>query len=165
MNQPQPAPKQYADYTALVSGDVIELLQRQATEFTEFINSIKAKADYSYAPGKWTIKEMIGHIIDTERILTYRLVAISRGEQTPLPPFDEDSYVANAHFSDRSLLSFTEEFSLLRKANLYFFRSLTEKELNSCGIVSGNNKIAREILYIIAGHIVHHTQIIKERYL
>lgn len=167
MNQPQAqkTPKQYADYAALVSGDVIELLQTQATEFTDFINSIDAKADYAYAPGKWTIKEMIGHIIDTERILVYRLLAISRGEQAPLPSFDEDSYVAIAHFKDRSLLSFTEEFSLLRKANLYFFRSLTEEELNRSGIVSGNSKAAQEILYVIAGHVIHHTHIIKERYL
>lgn len=167
MNQPQPqqTPKQYADYAALVSGDVIELLQRQASEFAEFINSLNAKADYAYAPGKWTIKEMIGHIIDTERILVYRLLALSRGEQAPLPGFDEDSYVAKAHFQDRSLLSFTEEFGLLRKANLYLFRSLTAEELNRNGIVSGNNKVVHEILYVIAGHVIHHTKIIKERYL
>lgn len=165
MNQPLPPNKQYADYAALVSGDVIELLQRQATEFSEFISSLQAKADYAYAPGKWTIKEMTGHIIDTERILVYRLTALTRGDQSPLPPFDEDSYVANAHFADRSLLSLTEEFTLLRKANLYFFRSLTAEELNRSGTVSGASKIARDVLYIIAGHVVHHTQIVKERYL
>jgi hypothetical protein len=164
MNQPL-QPKKYADYAALVNGDVLELLQRQATEFTEFLNTLSSKADYAYAPGKWTIKEMTGHIIDTERILVYRLLAIARGEQTPLPAFDEDNYVAAAHFPDRSLLSFTEEFSLLRKANLYLFRSLTADELNRSGTVSGNSKIARDILYIIAGHVIHHTGIIKERYL
>jgi len=164
MNQPL-QPKKYADYAALVNGDVIELLQRQATEFTEFLNTLTGKADYAYAPGKWTIKEMIGHIIDTERILVYRLLAVVRGERASLPSFDEDSYVAAAHFPDRSLLSFTEEFSLLRKANLYLFRSLTEAELISTGTVSGNSKTARSILYIIAGHVIHHTGIIKERYL
>jgi len=163
MNQPQP--KVYADYTALVSGDVIELLQRQATEFPDFVNSLSAKADYAYAPGKWTIKEMTGHIIDTERILTYRLTAIARAEQAPLPGFDEDAYVANAHFADRSLLSFTEEFSLLRKANLYFFRSLTEDELNRSGTASQKSITASKLLYTIAGHVIHHTQIVKERYL
>lgn len=164
MNQPQ-EPKKYADYTALVEGDVIELLQRQATEFTEFVNSLTDIADYAYAPGKWTIKEMIGHIIDTERILVYRLLAVARGEQAPLPGFDEDSYVAIAHFPDRSLLSLTEEFSLLRKANLYLFRSLNEPELNRSGIVSGNSKTANTLLYTIGGHVIHHTMIIKERYL
>jgi hypothetical protein len=167
MNQPQPhpSPKQYADYTALVSGDVLELLQRQATEFTSFVNSLAHKADYSYAPGKWTIKEMIGHIIDTERILCYRLVAIARAEAGQLPSFDEDSYVSNAHFSDRSLLSFTEEFNLLRQANLYLFRSLSEDELQRVGSVAGNPKSVKNILYTIAGHVIHHTQILKDRYL
>jgi hypothetical protein len=164
MNQPQ-QPKKYADYTLLVNGDVIELLQRQATEFSDFVNSLSAKADYAYAPGKWTIKEMTGHIIDTERILVYRLVAIARGEQASLPSFDEDSYVAMAHFPDRSLLSLTEEFSLLRKANLYLFRSLNDAELNRSGIIGGNTKVAKNILYTVAGHVIHHTEIIKERYL
>jgi len=158
-------PKQYADYAALVSGDLMEVLQRQAIEFPEFINSLQAKADYAYAPGKWTIKEMMGHIIDTERILVYRLVAISRGEQAFLPGFDEDSYVSAAHFSDRSLFSFCEEFSLLRKANMYLFSSLTEQELNRSGTASGKTITAQKVLYILAGHVIHHTQIIKERYL
>ena len=164
MSQPE-QPKQYADYPALVSGDVIELLQRQATEFPEFLNSLQAKADYAYAPGKWTLKEMAGHIIDTERILVYRLTAISRAEQAPLPDFDEDLYVENAHFSDRSLLSFSEEFESLRKANLYLFRSLTADELNRIGTAAGKPVSVQKLLYTIAGHLIHHTQIIKERYL
>ena len=163
MNQPQP--KKYADYPSLVSGDVMELLQRQTIEFPEFLNSISAKADYAYAEGKWTIKEMVGHIIDTERILTYRLTAFARLEQNPLPGFDEDKYVSSAHFSDRSLLSLGEEFSLLRKANLYLYRSLTEEELNRSGIASGNPKTVRELRLTIGGHLIHHIQIIKERYL
>lgn len=163
MNQPQP--KKYADYPSLVSGDVIELLARQATEFPEFLASLTSKADYAYAPGKWTIKEMTGHIIDTERILVYRLTAFARLEQSPLPGFDEDTYVSSAHFSDRSLLSFSEEFNLLRKSNLYLFRSLTEEELNRSGIASGNLKTVRELLLTIAGHLIHHISIIKERYL
>lgn len=165
MNQPQQqSPKQYANYAALVSGDVIECLQHQATEFTDFVNSFQDKADYAYAAGKWTIKEVTGHIIDTERVLVYRLLAISRGEKNPLPPFDEDSYVSNAHFADRDLLSFTEEFRILRQANMYLFRSLTANELNRSGTVSGNSKTANDLLYTIAGHVLHHIQIIKERY-
>jgi hypothetical protein len=158
-------PKQYADYPALVTGDVLELLQRQATEFPEFLMAIKDKADYAYAPGKWTIKEMTGHIIDTERILVYRLTAFIRGEKSPLPGFDEDDYVANAHFQDRSLLSFTEEFNALRTANLYLFRSLTEDELKRTGIASGKEISAHRLVLTIAGHLIHHIQIIKERYL
>jgi len=167
MNQPQP--NEYSDwskgYIDQVNGDLMEILQRQSTEFPEFINSIAEKADYAYAPGKWTIKEMTGHIIDTERILVYRLTAFARNEQAPLPGFEEDDYVANARFAERSLLSFTEEFSLLRQANLYLFRSLNEAELNRAGTASGKPISVRALLFVIAGHMIHHTRIIKERYL
>ena len=167
MNQPQP--NEYSDwskgYIDQVNGDLMEILQRQATEFPEFINSIAEKADYAYAPGKWTIKEMTGHIIDTERILVYRLTAFARNEQAALPGFEEDDYVANARFAERSLLSFTEEFSLLRKANLFLFRSLNEAELNRAGTASGKPISVRALLFVIAGHMIHHTRIIKERYL
>lgn len=158
-------PKQYADYPSLVKGDVLELLERQATEFPEYLKSIEHKADYSYAEGKWTLKEMAGHIIDTERILVYRLTAIIRAEQSPLPGFDEDDYVLQAHFPDRSLLSFAEEFSLLRKSNLYLFRSINEDELNRTGIASGKEISARRLILTIAGHLLHHINIIQERYL
>ncbi|HEY0175148.1 MAG TPA: DinB family protein [Pedobacter sp.] len=167
MNQPQP--NEYSghvkNYISLVSGDVLELLQRQATEFPELMNSLAAKADYAYAPGKWTLKEVAGHIIDTERIFVYRLTAFARGEKAPLPGFEQDNYVAGANFSARSLLSLTEEFSLLRKANMYLFRSLTEAELDHMGTASERNISVRAILFATAGHLIHHIQIIKERYL
>lgn len=158
-------PKQYADYPALVTGDVLEVLEQQATEFPDFLNSLDHKADYTYAAGKWTIKEMGGHIIDTERILVYRLTAIIRGEQSPLPGFDEDEYVLRAHFQDRSLLSFAEEFSLMRKAHLYLFRSINEEELTRTGIASGKEISAHRLLLTIAGHLIHHIAILHERYL
>lgn len=152
-------------YIKLVNGDVMEILDRQAAEFADFINSLVEKADHTYAPGKWTIKELAGHIIDTERILVYRLTCIARGEQQHLPGFEEDDYVASARFAERSLLSLAHEFTLLRKANLYLFRSLTEKELDRIGVASERPVSARALLFIIAGHILHHTTIIKDRYL
>ncbi|WP_158796303.1 DinB family protein [Pedobacter sp. L105] len=167
MNQPQP--NEYSghvsNYISLVSGDIIELLQRQATEFPEFLSEISGKADYAYEPGKWTIKEMTGHIIDTERIFAYRLTAIARGEQQLLPGFDQDGYMANTNFSDRSLLSLSEEFGLLRKANLYLFRSFTEEELDRIGTASDRKISVRAILYATAGHLIHHIQVIKDKYL
>lgn len=167
MNQPQPNeyPQWAKNYIDQVSGNIMEVLEMQATEWPEFINSLEHKADYAYAPGKWTIKELAGHAIDTERILVYRLTAFARNEQAALPGFEEDDYVANAHFSDRSLSSFAEEFSLLRKANLYLFSSLLEDELDHIGTASGRQISARALLYVIAGHLIHHTRIIKERYL
>jgi hypothetical protein len=167
MNQPQPHeyPEWALKYISLVDGDVIELLQRQAKEFPDFINSLIEKADYAYAPGKWTIKELIGHVIDTERILVFRLLCFARFENSPLPGFEEDDYVKAAHFQDRSLLSFSEELSLLRKSNLYLFRSLNEAELDRIGTANEKQISVRALLYVIAGHIIHHTRIIKERYL
>lgn len=167
MNQPQP--NEYSGhvktYISLVSGDVIELLQRQATTFPELISSLAEKADYAYAPGKWTIKEIVGHVIDTERIFVYRMTAFARAEQAALPGFEQDDYVTNASFRNRSLSDLIEEFTLLRKANLYFFRSLSEEELDRSGIASDRNISVRAILYATAGHLIHHTQIIKERYI
>ncbi|HKG08484.1 MAG TPA: DinB family protein [Pedobacter sp.] len=152
-------------YIKLVDEEVIGVLGRQVTEFADFINSLVEKADYAYAPGKWTIKEVFGHIIDTERILVYRLTCIARGEKQSLPNFEEDDYVAGAHFSDRSLLSLSHEFALLRKANLYLFKSLTEPELDRIGIASNRDISVRALLYIVAGHIIHHVNVIRERYL
>jgi uncharacterized damage-inducible protein DinB len=167
MNRPQPSeyPVWAETYIKLVEDDVLEILERQASEFPDFINSLIERADYAYAPGKWTIKQLIGHMIDTERILVYRLTCFARGEKTPLPGFEEDDYVNNAHFQDRSLLSFSEEFSLLRKSNVYLFKSLKEEELNQMGNASNRDISVRALLFVLAGHITHHTQIIKDRYL
>ncbi|MFD0940409.1 DinB family protein [Pedobacter boryungensis] len=167
MNRPQTQeyPEWGNTYIRLVEGDVIEILTKQATDFAEFINSLVEKADYAYAPGKWTIKELIGHIVDTERILVFRLLCFARGEKAPLPGFEEDDYVAAANFADLSLFSFAEEFILLRKANLYLINSLNEDELNRIGNANGKQMSVRSLVYILAGHIIHHTNVIKERYL
>ncbi|WP_432710084.1 DinB family protein [Pedobacter sp.] len=167
MNRPQPHeyPEWGAQYINLVDqDDVLVLLEKQSQEFPEFLNNFIEKADYAYAPGKWTIKELAGHIVDTERILCYRLLCFARGETSPLPGFDEDKYVQNAHFSDRSLHSIGEEFSLLRRANQFLFKSLNETELSRSGVASGRTISVRAILFVMAGHIIHHTKIIKERY-
>jgi hypothetical protein len=167
MNQPQT--QEYPDwaktYISKVDGNVIEILEEQATDFPNFMASLAEKADYAYAPGKWTIKQMMGHMIDTERILVYRLTSFARGEAAPLPGFEEDDYVNIAHFSDRSLQSFCEEFELLRKANLYLFKSLNETELARMGTANNKQISVLAMVYVIAGHVIHHTQVIKERYL
>ncbi len=167
MNRPQPNeyPAWAETYIKLVDGDVLQVLESQATEFPDFINSLVEKADYAYAPEKWTIKQLIGHMIDTERILTYRVTCFARGEQTALPGFEEDEYVKNAHFGDRSLLSFSEEFSLLRRSNMFLYKSLQEHELNHIGNASNRDISVRAMLFVLAGHVIHHTRIIKERYL
>ncbi len=167
MNRPQPNeyPSWGENYIKLVDQDhVMEILEKQATDFPLFLTDFIEKADYAYAEGKWTIKELVGHINDTERILCYRLLSFARGEENELPGFEEDNYVKKAHFGERSLLSFGEEFSLQRKANLYLFKSLNETDLSRGGVASGKFITVRALLFIIAGHLIHHTNIIKERY-
>lgn len=168
MNRPQAHeyPAWAETYISKISGDdILGILENQATDFPDYLNNLVEKADYAYGPGKWTIKEMAGHIVDTERILVYRLTCFARAEQHALPGFDEDDYVSNAHFSDRSLLSLSEEFALLRKANLYLFNSLNEHELDRSGTASERQITVRALLFVIAGHLVHHIGIIEERYL
>ncbi len=167
MNRPQTQeyPEWYHRYISLIDGNISQILTDQATDFPNFINNLIEKGDYAYAPGKWTIKEMVGHIIDTERIMVYRLLCFVRGEQAALPGFEEDDYVANAHFKDRTLFSLSEEFAILRKSNLYLINSLNEEELDRIGNANGKNISVRALVFILAGHVIHHTNIIKERYL
>ncbi|KQB98793.1 DinB family protein [Pedobacter sp. Hv1] len=167
MNRPQTQeyPEWGNRYISLVEGNITEVLTHQATDFPNFINNLIEKGDYAYAPGKWTIKEMVGHIIDTERIMVFRLLCFARGEKAALPGFEEDDYVANAHFKDRTLFSLSEEFAILRKSNLYLIHSLNEDELDRIGNANGKEMSVRALTFILAGHVIHHTNVIKERYL
>lgn len=167
MNLQQPEDgQQWADtYIKLVTGDLVSFLTEQAETWPNQLQSMAGGADYAYAPGKWTVKEMAGHVIDTERILVYRLTAFARGEKAELPGFDENEYVREARFQDRSLQSLAEEFALLRKANLFLFQSLNEAELEQTGIASGRTISVKTILHVIGGHVAHHSRILKERYL
>ncbi len=167
MNQPQTPeyPRWAEKYISLVGTDVVTILEKQAVDFPAFMRSLTEKADFAYAPGKWTIKELLGHIIDTERVLVYRLMCIARGEKTSLPGFDEDSYVAHAHFAESNLNDLAEEFGLLRKANMFLIKSLTEEELARKGVANDLEISVRAIVFVLAGHVIHHQKIIEERYL
>ncbi len=163
--QIQEYPQSFKGYINLVEGDVVSILTIQADEFAVFVNSIAEKGDYAYAAGKWTLKELVGHMIDTERIMAFRLLSIARGEKANLPGFDEDNYVRNANFVARSMSSLAEEFSLLRKANMFLITNLNENELGRVGNSNGNQISVRALIYMLAGHVIHHTNVIKERYL
>ena len=167
MNPPQiqDYPQWYKGYIDLVEGDVLSILATQAETFADFIQQNADKADYAYAPTKWTIKEMFGHMIDTERIMVFRLTSFARAEKAALPGFDENDYVTNAHFKDRSLASLCEEFILLRKSNMFLLKSLNEEELNRAGMANGNQITVKALVYILAGHVMHHKNVIAERYL
>ncbi|MBX9734376.1 MAG: DinB family protein [Chitinophagaceae bacterium] len=160
-------PAYFGRYINLVDANdlqtAVTTYSRPLTYF--FVNLPEEKADYAYAPGKWTIKDLLQHIIDTERIMSYRLLCIARGEQTALPGFEEDAYASAAHASKRSFTSLKEEFIALRKSTDLLIQSLTEEQLNNTGTASNKPTTANAIGYIIFGHIMHHKNIVEERYL
>src|SRR5690606_35094886 len=117
-------PAIYSDYIENVVGDVMDELQEQLETFPEFIRSIPDdKGDYAYAPGKWTIKEVLCHILDTERVMAYRALRFARNDMTELAPFEQDEFVQNARHNERSFDSIIEEFAYLRQANLVLFQT------------------------------------------
>lgn len=166
MNRPQPNeyPAWGETYISKVDGDIIEILEEQVFSIPALFESNKEKENFAYAEGKWTLKEMLGHMIDCERIFVYRMTSFARNEAQQLPGFNEDDYVLNAHFNERNYEDMIEEFSTLRKANLYFFKSLNEAELERKGVASEREINVKSILFIAAGHVIHHVGVLKERY-
>ena len=156
----------YKGYVDTVKDDVLAELEHQIESFTTLLKGIPLeKSGFSYAEGKWTIVELLGHILDTERFMAYRALRIARNDATPLPGFDENDYVANAHFADRSLIRMAEEFEHLRKANLFLIKSFNETELARVGISNDKPISVKALVFIMAGHLNHHIRILKERYL
>jgi hypothetical protein len=119
---------------------------------------------FRYAPGKWTVCELLGHVTDAERIFAYRTLCIARGEQAPLPAFGQDDYMACANFSDRSLADITAEFEAVRDSSIRLVRSLAADAWLRRGTVSGFSVTARGLAFVLAGHEKHHTRILREKY-
>ncbi|PYX28931.1 MAG: DinB family protein [Acidobacteria bacterium] len=156
----------YERYISLVgSEDVIGLLERQAPETATLFKSASDKAEFRYAPGKWTVKEMLGHLNDTERIMTYRALRIARGDKTPIEGFEQDDYVRDGNFGQRTLADLIEEFADVRTATLALFRNLDAEAGLRRGIANKNEVSARALAYIIAGHELHHRRSLKAKYL
>lgn len=147
-------------------GDLYEDLEISLHDFIRFVQDIPMdKFDYRYAEGKWTIKEIIQHIIDTERIFAYRALRISRNDIIPLPGFDENDYALNTNANERHLQSLLTELSIVRQSTLALFKSFSEEQLKRIGIASNNEISVRAIGFIIIGHQKHHQKVYKERYL
>jgi uncharacterized damage-inducible protein DinB len=145
--------------------NVLQLLESQVLDFKALLSEIPFEnEDYAYAEGKWTIKELVGHMIDTERIMCYRAMCFARGEKTPLPGFDENEYVKNASFNSRTLYDLAHEFGAVREGTISLYKYMTEDELDRKGVANNNPVTARIILYMIAGHHIHHDRILRERY-
>ena len=157
----------YARYINLVpDGDLLEFLDGQTEDTAVFLRGIPAERhDHRYAEGKWSIKEMIGHISDAERIFAYRALRFSRGDATPLASFDENAYVENARFAEQRYEQLVDEWLAVRRATLALLRSMNADEAVRRGTASGWEVSVRALAWIIAGHVVHHASILHERYL
>jgi len=156
----------YDRYISLVgSDDVVGLLEQQAPQTATLFKSASAKADFRYAAGKWSIKEMLGHINDTERIMSYRALRIARADQTPLSGFEQDDYIRDGNFGQRTLADLIEEFTDVRKATVQLFRHVDTETGARRGVANGDAISARALAYIIAGHELHHRRVLEEKYL
>ena len=164
---PQDAAEFYHNYINQAQGNSIaEVMANQSVQINEFYNSLpESKAGYAYATGKWTIKELLQHLIDAERIFAYRALRIARKDTTPLPGFDENSYAANSNANSRTLQSLKEEFNAVRTSTDLMLRSFNDDQLNATGTASNKSITVNAIAFIIYGHLLHHKKIIEERYL
>jgi len=157
----------YHNYINLIThDDIVTAFKTETPKLIKFIDGIPAsKQDYRYADGKWSIKELLQHMIDAERIFCYRALRFARKDTTPLSGFDENNYAANAKTENRKWDELVDELKTVRKASEYMFCSFDEEQLNSTGISSNNSISVLAIGYIVVGHTLHHTNILKERYL
>jgi hypothetical protein len=157
----------YLGYIDAATGNSVkELLQLHPETIKKSILAIpNEQADHSYAPGKWTIKQMLQHMIDTERVFSYRALRISRNDATPMAGFDENQYATNAPVEHRTIEDLKKELLLLRDASDLMIGSFNEIQLNSRGVASNASITLRAVCFIIYGHNLHHLRILKERYL
>jgi len=145
---------------------VLAVLDEQRYEIMGFLGSLdKATADFRYGPEKWSVKEVLGHVIDTERIFGARALCFARGEKKPLPPFEQDDYVKSAGFDRRSLASLSDEFEAVRRSTETLLTGFDEEQWNRDGVANEVQMSVRAVAFIVAGHAAHHLAVIRERYL
>jgi hypothetical protein len=156
----------YAGYIAKVpEGEVLRYLETQLREVRSLLSTIpEGRGAHRYAEGKWSIKEVIGHMCDAERIFSYRVLRIARNDETPLPGFDENKYVPAGKFDARTMASLVDEVVQVRDATMSLVRTLDAEMGARRGTASGKSVTARALVYIIAGHMAHHTAVLRERY-
>ena len=166
----RPTPEEYAPYfetyvSKVPDGDILDTLEELTSETLDMLEAIpEGRQLFSYAPGKWTIKEVIGHMIDTERIFSYRLLRIARNDSTPLPGFEQDDFVAAADSNSRDWEDLLEEYESVRMSTLSLVRQIKSEWWSRMGNASGNKLTARAAAFIIAGHELHHLKILHEEY-
>jgi hypothetical protein len=157
----------YETYVSLAEEtDIVSAMRNQADELREIFSQMSGeKGLFRYAEGKWSIKELLGHLIDGERVFAYRALRFARADKTELAGFDQDPYIENANFDAAELQHLLEEMLSLRNANTLFFNSLSEEAWSRTGVASENEISVRALAYIMVGHIRHHVKILEERYL
>ena len=167
---PRPAPSEFAPYyqnyiSQVPDGNLLSDLEQQGRETVKLLRGIDdKKSQYRYAPDKWTIREVVGHLSDTERVFIYRALTFARGDATSLPPFDENEWAKASNAGRRSLPDLIAEFEAVRTATLALFRGFGEDEFARTGKANHNPFSVRAVAYIVAGHERHHVKILRERY-
>lgn len=154
----------YQGYIDKVDGNPVDVLSHQIDQYTDYIKANSDRMDYSYAPGKWSIRESLVHLIDTEQIFAYRALRISRGDTTPLAGFNQDDYIRDNNFDHITPWDILEEFTFQRRATLSMIKKFTEDQINNVGVASNTNTSVRALIYIMAGHAQHHLDLFSERY-
>jgi hypothetical protein len=156
----------YANYVSLVpEEDVLSAIETQSSETQKLMAAVDdTHGAYRYAVGKWSVKEVFGHIIDAERVFGYRALCIARGDQNSLPGFDEQEYMKNANFDDWKIGDLAELYALNRRANIVFFRNLREEDWKRRGTANDSPVTVCALAFIIAGHERHHLKVLRERY-
>ncbi|HWO01771.1 MAG TPA: DinB family protein [Blastocatellia bacterium] len=167
----RPAQTEYAEYydkyiSRVADGNIITVLGQQIDNTVALLRGLsEAQAAFRYAPEKWSVKEVVGHLIDSERIFGYRALRFARNDQTPLSGFEQNDYVREASFDDQSLSDLASELEHVRRANLLLMRGLTDEAWARRGEANGNPVSVRALAYMIAGHELHHMEIVRTKYL
>lgn len=166
----RPGPDEYAGFFAryvdsVPDGDIVSQLESQGSATQQLLASIgEERAAYRYAPDKWSIKQVVGHITDSERVFAYRLLAIARGEAQSLPGFDENEYMANVNFDKQTLAELAEGLAATRRATLALVRGLDDEAWTRRGVANNNPVTVRAMAWVTAGHERHHLNVLRERY-
>lgn len=167
----RPGPDEYApsfaDYVGRIAEDedILAVLESQRDSVMDRLRRIpESRGNYRYAPGKWSIKEVVGHLSDTERVFAYRALRIGRGDATPLTSFDDQAYVDELHASNRTLFDLLEEWGDVRRASIALFRNFPAQAWQRRGIASGQPTSVRALGFVIAGHVRHHLETLESRY-
>lgn len=167
----RPQPTEYAPYyeryvSLVPDGPIVEVLRTQVADTLRLLRALpESRGEHRYAPGKWSVKELLGHVIDAERVFSYRALRFGRNDPTELPGFDENVYAPAGGFSARTLASLLDELETVRRATVFLFEGFPPEAWSRQGVASQNAVSVRGLAYIIAGHERHHRSILAERYL